>query len=40
MEQDLNEKCAFLMDQAGKIEEMIKMYNTMIAKICVLKNAA
>jgi hypothetical protein len=40
IESDLNEKGNFLNDQAGKIEEMIKMYNTMIAKISVLKSSA
>lgn len=35
----MNEKGDFLNDQAAKIEEMIKMYNTMIAKIGVLKRA-
>lgn len=33
IEQDLNEKDTFLKDQSSKIDEMIRMYSTMLAKI-------
>ncbi len=40
IEQDLVEKERFLKDQSGKIDEMVKMYHTMLAKISVLRSAA
>jgi len=40
IDSELKEKENFLKDQSSKINEMVKMYDIMIAKICVLKSAA